>query len=121
MASKETPQSIGRYKSELEKSKKRRIDCAAEYPEEWNQLPLTRKHAESFDSKPVHYFNAKRCPKNHLERKFISNGKCVKCCSNENLHFDHILPFSKGGSSKVASNIQLLCAKHNLQKGARFI
>ena len=66
MASKETPQSIGRYKSELEKSKKRRINCAAEYPEEWNQLPLTRKHAESFDSKPVHYFNAKRCPKNHL-------------------------------------------------------
>ena len=49
------------------------------------------------------------------------NGKCVKCGSNENLHFDHILPFSKGGSSKVASNIQLLCAKHNLQKGARFI
>tara|TARA_Y100001978_G_scaffold6012_1_gene5012 strand:- start:132 stop:1952 length:1821 start_codon:yes stop_codon:yes gene_type:complete len=79
MASKETPQSIGRYKSELEKSKKRRIDCAAEYPEEWNQLPLTRKHAESFDSKPVHYFNAKRCPKNHLERKFTSNGKCVRC------------------------------------------
>ena len=49
------------------------------------------------------------------------NGECVKCGSNENLHFDHILPFSKGGSSKVASNIQLLCAKHNLQKGARFI
>ena len=49
------------------------------------------------------------------------NGKCTKCGSNENLHFDHILPFSKGGSSKVTSNIQLLCAKHNLQKGAKFI
>lgn len=49
------------------------------------------------------------------------NGKCIKCGSNENLHFDHILPFSKGGSSKIASNIQLLCAKHNLQKGAKFI
>ncbi len=48
------------------------------------------------------------------------NGKCVKCGSNENLHFDHILPFSKGGSSKTTSNIQLLCAKHNLQKGAKF-
>ncbi len=48
-------------------------------------------------------------------------GKCTKCGSTENLHFDHILPFSKGGSSKVASNIQLLCAKHNLQKGAKFV
>jgi hypothetical protein len=47
-------------------------------------------------------------------------GKCTKCSSTENLHFDHILPYSKGGSSKVSSNIQLLCAKHNLQKGARF-
>lgn len=47
-------------------------------------------------------------------------GKCTKCGSAENLHFDHILPYSKGGSSKVATNIQLLCAKHNLQKGAKF-
>ena len=48
-------------------------------------------------------------------------GKCKKCGSNDNLHFDHILPFSKGGSSKVASNIQLLCARHNLEKGAKLI
>ncbi len=48
-------------------------------------------------------------------------GKCVKCGSSENLHFDHVLPFSRGGSSKTASNIQLLCAKHNLQKGAKFV
>ena len=49
------------------------------------------------------------------------NGMCVKCGSKENLHFDHILPFSKGGSSKILSNIQLLCARHNLKKGAKFI
>ena len=48
-------------------------------------------------------------------------GKCRICGSTDNLHFDHILPFSKGGSSKVASNIQLLCARHNLKKGAKFI
>jgi hypothetical protein len=48
-------------------------------------------------------------------------GRCRQCGSTENLHFDHILPFSKGGSSKVASNIQLLCAKHNLRKGAKFV
>ncbi|MFC2015030.1 HNH endonuclease [Chloroflexota bacterium] len=44
------------------------------------------------------------------------NAKCVKCGSTENLHFDHIIPFSKGGSSLVKENIQLLCARHNLEK-----
>lgn len=47
-------------------------------------------------------------------------GKCCLCGSEENLHFDHILAYSKGGSSKVSSNIRLLCAKHNLEKGAKF-
>jgi hypothetical protein len=41
---------------------------------------------------------------------------CVKCGSNNNLHFDHIIPYAKGGSSLVAGNIQLLCARHNLEK-----
>jgi len=43
-------------------------------------------------------------------------GKCVLCGSPKNLHFDHVIPYSQGGSSLVAKNIQLLCAKHNLQK-----
>jgi len=46
-------------------------------------------------------------------------GQCVLCGSRENLHFDHDLPYSKGGSSLVAANIRLLCAKHNLSKGAK--
>jgi hypothetical protein len=43
-------------------------------------------------------------------------GQCVKCGSKDNLHFDHMLPFAKGGTSLLAQNIQLLCARHNLQK-----
>jgi len=43
-------------------------------------------------------------------------GRCVKCGSNVNLHYDHIIPFSKGGSSTTSANIQLLCAKCNLKK-----
>ncbi len=43
-------------------------------------------------------------------------GKCVLCGKTNNLHFDHIIPYSKGGSSLTAKNIQLLCARHNLSK-----
>ena len=43
-------------------------------------------------------------------------GYCVKCGSHENLHFDHIIPYSRGGSSLVSENIQILCIKHNLEK-----
>jgi len=46
-------------------------------------------------------------------------GQCVKCGARDNLHFDHIIPFSKGGSSLTADNIQLLCARHNLDKRDR--
>ena len=43
-------------------------------------------------------------------------GKCVKCDATDELHFDHDLPWSKGGTSITAANVQLLCARHNLQK-----
>jgi len=43
-------------------------------------------------------------------------GKCVQCGSSKNLHFDHVIPYSKGGTSITAENIQILCAKHNLEK-----
>ena len=49
------------------------------------------------------------------------NGKCTSCGANDGLHYDHILPFSKGGRSDDAKNIQLLCARHNLQKGAKIM
>jgi hypothetical protein len=46
-------------------------------------------------------------------------GKCRECGATDELHFDHILPFSKGGTSLTAENVQLLCARHNLQKRDR--
>jgi hypothetical protein len=48
-------------------------------------------------------------------------GQCVQCGSKDNLHFDHILPYSKGGTSLKAENIQLLCARHNLSKSNSII
>src|ERR1035437_782812 len=46
-------------------------------------------------------------------------GRCVICNETKNLHFDHDLPFSKGGTSFSAKNVRLLCMKHNLQKSDR--
>jgi hypothetical protein len=43
-------------------------------------------------------------------------GKCVICGASDELHFDHVIPFSKGGTSLSADNIQLLCARHNMAK-----
>jgi hypothetical protein len=42
-------------------------------------------------------------------------GRCVYCGATENLHLDHIIPFSRGGATSV-ENLQLLCQKCNLEK-----
>ena len=47
---------------------------------------------------------------------FTRDGGMCQCCgSSENLEYDHISPYSCGGSSDV-SNIQLLCLKCNRSK-----
>jgi hypothetical protein len=46
-------------------------------------------------------------------------GRCVTCRATSDLHFDHIIPYSKGGSSKDPANIQILCGRHNLAKRDR--
>ena len=46
-------------------------------------------------------------------------GCCVECGSKDELHYDHIIPYSRGGSSITAENVQLLCARHNLEKSDR--
>jgi hypothetical protein len=48
-------------------------------------------------------------------------GKCVICGSKDNLHFDHDVPYSKGGSSITAKNVRLLCARHNLSKSDKIM
>ena len=48
-------------------------------------------------------------------------GRCVLCGSTKNLHFDHDIPYSKGGSSITANNVRLLCARHNLEKSDKIM
>jgi hypothetical protein len=48
-------------------------------------------------------------------------GRCVVCGAADELHFDHDLPWSKGGTSVTEHNVQLLCARHNLAKHDKII
>lgn len=48
-------------------------------------------------------------------------GKCAICGATDELHFDHIVPFARGGTSLTSANVQLLCARHNLSKSDRIL
>lgn len=55
------------------------------------------------------------------ERRLVwrrDQGRCVTCGSNEKLEYDHIIPFSKGGSN-TERNIRLLCEECNRKKSDR--
>lgn len=48
----------------------------------------------------------------------LFNGQCAACGSSSNIHRDHVMPLSKGGSDSI-DNIQPLCRRCNLTKGSK--
>ena len=47
-------------------------------------------------------------------------GDCVVCGATNELHFDHDLPYSQGGAS-ITENVQLISARHNLERGGKIV
>jgi hypothetical protein len=73
----------------------------------------------SLSDKKVKKVRRTTIPKNvKMEVWQRDNGKCVQCGSNENLEYDHIIPFSRGGAN-TTRNLQLLCESCNRSKGAK--
>jgi Homing endonuclease associated repeat/HNH endonuclease len=63
----------------------------------------------------------KRIPSRRLEMQVIVRGNftcsfCKRQFPADELHIDHIKPWSKGGETTL-ENLQILCAEHNLVKG----
>jgi hypothetical protein len=72
---------------------------------------------ENFDTHQINLKHTRLIPSEIKKEVWKRDqGKCVLCGETKNLHFDHDLPFSKGGTSLLAINVRLLCARCNLQK-----
>ena len=83
-------------------------------------LKLTNKPRINSDSKTVELSHTRIIPSEVKKEVWKRDkGRCVKCPETKNLHFDHDLPYSKGGTSLSAKNVRLLCMKHNLQKSGK--
>lgn len=64
----------------------------------------------------------KGAPGRHTEHDlmmilFLQSGRCAYCSEHHDLHLDHVIPLARGGSN-WAVNLQFLCRRHNLAKGA---
>ena len=85
------------------------------------QASLERARADAFGSTTTDEQQvARRAPIPESVRHEVwrrDQGMCVDCGSRENLEFDHIIPFSKGGSN-TARNLELRCETCNRRKGA---
>lgn len=83
------------------------------------KLSITDSNATSISTDETEILHTRLIPSSvKVEVYKRDNGQCVLCGSKENLHFDHDLPYSKGGTSLKAANIRLLCARHNIAKRA---
>jgi HNH endonuclease len=89
-----------------------------EYREVFKYRLVAVDEDENFDTPSPRNAERRRLIPTHVKLAVWKRdgGKCVICGATDELHFDHDLPWSKGGTSIKEDNVQLLCARHNLQK-----
>jgi hypothetical protein len=84
----------------------------------WPQPPPGWQFWVPDDQAPVGERNTRSIPQDvKIAVAARDGGRCRQCGSATDLHFDHVIPWSKGGANTVA-NIQLLCGPCNRRKGA---
>lgn len=96
------------------------VDYKVKYDGQRNVFVFILKlsqHQNILDSKSIDLKHTRLVPSEVKKEVWKRDqGKCVLCGSTKNLHFDHDLPFSKGGTSLTVKNIKLLCMNCNLKK-----
>ncbi len=116
-----SPKEKWSFKFQAFLSEDREFDALARYLERLPKITLKasgrRKHSRIIPA-AVQEAAWERFVNHGRRCESPSCGKLIK--DNEPLAFDHILPFSKGGSSKVASNIRVLCQRCNQEKYDKF-
>ena len=109
---------FGSYKNALEAF----IEFINSEGDEQEEL-ITEENISESTIKIEHEYKhkTKRQPSERLKvQVLMRDGNRCKLCgitlTGENIHFDHITPWSKGGETTL-ENLQILCAPHNLVKG----
>ena len=98
------------------------INTSADQTQEIEKAGLVEEMAEVPEEKEIIFkHKTKRIPSERLKVQVLmrDGNKCRLCgvtVTGENIHFDHILAWSKGGET-VLENMQVLCELHNLAKG----
>jgi 5-methylcytosine-specific restriction endonuclease McrA len=90
--------------------------------DEIQEPEVSEKNEKSsdIDKTPIEHKTKRNISSRLKVQVLMRDGNKCKLCgttvTGENIHFDHIKPWSKGGET-VLENLQVLCASHNLAKG----
>jgi hypothetical protein len=87
---------------------------------EKEEIELQQNNLIKIQEKDIVHHLTKRNISSRLKVQVLmkDGNKCKLCgitVTGENIHFDHIKPWSKGGET-ILENLQVLCAEHNIAK-----